>query len=116
MGAFYAIILGFSPIIAALIRSIPGAIIGGASFMLYGMIAAVGLRNLVDARVDMSKTKNLTIVAVMLIMGIGLRFGPNITFAIGETNVPIGRMGLAIAVVLGVILNAILPEEKEQNN
>jgi uracil permease len=113
VGAFYAIILGFSPIIASLIRSIPGAVIGGASFMLYGMIAAVGLRNLVDARVDMSKTKNLTIVAVMLVLGIGLRFGPNITCSIGDTAVPISRMGLAIAVILGVLLNAVLPEEKE---
>ena len=78
--------------------------------MLYGMIAAVGVRNLVESRVDMSKTKNLTVVAIMLVTGLGLRFGPAITFSIGGTNVPVDRLGIAIAVILGVVLNAILPE------
>jgi len=75
------------------------------------MIAAVGVRNLVESKVDISKTKNLTIIAVMLVTGLGLRFGQPITFAIGETNVPIDRLGVAIAVVLGVVLNAILPDK-----
>jgi len=113
LAAVFAAVLAFSPIFAAVIYSIPNAIIGGASFMLYGMIAAVGVRNLVESRVDMSKTKNLTVVAIMLVTGLGLRFGPAITFTIGQTNVPIDRLGIAIAVVLGVVLNAILPEDKE---
>jgi len=113
VGAMYAILLGFSPLVASVIRSIPDAIIGGASFMLYGMIAAVGIRNLVESRVDVSKTKNMTIIAVMLIIGIGMRFvSPAIIFNFGSTPVPIDRLGLAIAVVLGILLNAILPEEK----
>jgi len=115
IGAVYAIALGFSPIVAAVIRSIPDSIIGGASFMLYGMIAAVGIRNLVESRVDVSKTKNMTIIAVMLIMGIGMRFvSPAIMFNFGDTAVPIDRLGLAIAVVLGVVLNAVLPSEKDE--
>jgi len=111
LAAVYATVLGFSPLIAALIYSVPTAIIGGASFMLYGMIAAVGVRNLVESRVDMSKTKNLTIVAIMLVTGLGLRFvNPRIIISIGSTDLPIDRLGIAIAVVLGVILNIILPE------
>jgi len=111
IGAIFAVVLAFSPIFAAVIYSIPNAIIGGASFMLYGMIAAVGVRNLVEAKVDMARTKNLTVIAVMLVTGLGLRFGPAITFTIGSTNVPVDRLGVAIAVVLGVILNVILPDK-----
>jgi len=111
IAAVFATALAFSPIIAAVIYSIPNAIIGGASFMLYGMIAAVGIRNLVESRIDMARTKNLTVVAVMLVTGLGLRFGSPITFTIGSTSVPIDRLGIAIAVVLGVLLNVILPDK-----
>lgn len=112
LAAIYATLLGFSPVIAAIVYSVPVAIIGGASFMLYGMIAAVGIRNLVETNVDISKTKNLIIMAIMLVTGLGLRFGPSITFEIGNVNLPIDRLGIAIAVVLGVILNAILPNNE----
>jgi len=110
IAAIFATLLAFSPIVASVIYSIPNAIIGGASFMLYGMIAAVGVRNLVESRVDMAKTKNLTVIAVMLVTGLGLRFGPAITFTIGSTSVPVDRLGIAIAVILGVVLNVILPD------
>lgn len=116
LAAVYAVVLGFSPIFASLIYSVPAAIIGGASFMLYGMIAAVGVRNLVDGKVDMSKTKNLTIIAVMLVTGLGLRFGPRIAFSLGTAEVPIDRLGIAIAVVLGVVLNLILPDEENEES
>ena len=112
VAAVYAAVLGFSPLVAAIIYSVPVAIIGGASFMLYGMIAAVGIRNLVESRVDVSKTKNLTIIAIMMVTGLGLRFGPRITFFLGTTEIPIDRLGIAIAVILGVILNIILPDEE----
>jgi len=111
VAAVYAIVLGFSPLFEALIHSIPTAIIGGASFLLYGMIAAVGLRNLVERKVDMGATKNVLIVAVMLITGLGLNFGPRIAFTVGSAEIPLDSMGIAIAVVLGVLLNAILPDE-----
>ena len=107
--AIYATILGFSPLFASLIYSIPPAIIGGASFILYGMIAAVGIRNLVDDQVNLADMKNCIIVAVMLVIGLGLRFGPTISFTVGGTNIPIDRLGVAIAVILGIILNIILP-------
>ena len=118
IAAVFATILAFSPLFAAVIYTIPEAIIGGASFMLYGMIAAVGIRNMVDAKVDMGKTKNLIIVAVMLVIGLGMRFATPagiLSFDIGDVTISMDRMGLAIAVIVGVILNAILPDgDKEK--
>jgi len=115
--AIYAAVLGFSPLFASVVYSVPPAIIGGASFILYGMIAAVGIRNLVDDQVNLADMKNCIIVAVMLVTGLGLRFGPAITFTIGGTSIPIDRLGVAIAVILGIILNVVLPsaiEKKEE--
>jgi uracil permease len=105
-------VLGFSPLFASVIYSIPTAIIGGASFILYGMIAAVGIRNLVDDRVNLGEMKNCIIVAVMLVLGLGLRFGPAITFTIAGTSIPVDRLGVAIAVIIGIILNRVLPDQK----
>ena len=113
--AIYAVILGFSPLFASVIYSIPDAIIGGASFILYGMIAAVGIRNLIEEKVDLSDMKNTIIVAVMLVVGLGLRFGNPITFTIGETSVPIDRLGVAIAVILGIVLNLVLPSANKED-
>ena len=107
--AIYAAVLGFSPLFASVIYSVPPAIIGGASFILYGMIAAVGIRNLVDDQIDLADMKNCIIIAVMLVTGLGLRFGPAITFTVGGTNIPVDRLGVAFAVILGMILNVILP-------
>jgi len=112
--AIYAVVLGFSPLFASIIYSIPDAIIGGASFILYGMIAAVGIRNLVDDQVNLADMKNCIIVAVMLVIGLGLRFGPAITFTVGGTSIPVDRLGVAIAVILGIILNIILPSTLEK--
>ncbi|MCL2227264.1 MAG: uracil-xanthine permease [Oscillospiraceae bacterium] len=112
IAAIYAVVLGFSPLFASVIYSIPDAIIGGASFILYGMIASVGIRNLVDDRVNLADMKNCIIVAVMLVIGLGLRFGPAITITIGETNMPLDRLGVAIAVIVGIILNVVLPADK----
>jgi uracil permease len=109
LAAIYAVVLGFSPLFASVIYSIPEAIIGGASFILYGMIAAVGIRNLVDDKINLGDMKNCIIVAVMLVTGLGLRFvTPGVTIPIGDMNFPIDRLGVAIAVVFGLILNAVL--------
>ncbi|MCL2391846.1 MAG: uracil-xanthine permease [Oscillospiraceae bacterium] len=112
LAGIYAILLGFSPLFASLIYSIPDAIIGGASFILYGMIAAVGIRNLVDEKVNLADMKNCIIISLMLVIGLGLRFGNPITIAIGETNLPLDRLGVVIAVIVGIILNIILPADK----
>ena len=105
LAAIYAVILSFSPAFAGIINSIPSAIIGGVSFILYGMISAIGVRNVVENRVDFTNSRNLIIAAVILVCGLG--FSNGITFAIGEIHVTLTN--LAIAAIAGIALNAILP-------
>ena len=107
LAAFYAIILSFSPKFAALVNSIPVAIVGGVSFILYGMISAVGVRNIVENRVDLTQSRNLIIAAVMFVSGLGFSSVGGVTFTVGSTAVTLS--GLAIAAICGVALNAILP-------
>ena len=109
IGALYAIILALIPVAGIIVRSVPAAIIGGASFMLYGMIAAVGMK--IMNQVDLNKRKNLIIVSLMLVTGLGLRFASPILVSIGDANIPIDRLGVALAVIIGVVLNAVLPDE-----
>ena len=108
VGAMYAIALAFIPVAGIIVRSVPAAIIGGASFMLYGMIAAVGMK--IMNQVDLNQRKNLIIVSLMLVTGLGLRFASPIMLSIGDANIPIDRLGVALAVVIGVVLNAVLPD------
>ncbi len=105
LAAIYAIALSFIPKMAEIIGSIPSAIIGGISFMLYGMISAIGVRNVVENKVDFTKSRNLIIAAVILVSGLG--FSGGLTFTVFGT--PITLTGLAIAALAGIILNAILP-------
>jgi uracil permease len=105
LAAIYAIALSFIPKMAEIIGSIPSAIIGGVSFMLYGMISAIGVRNVVENKVDFTKSRNLIIAAVILVSGLG--FSGGLTFTVFGT--PITLTGLAIAALAGIILNAILP-------
>lgn len=105
LAAVYAIVLSFIPKMAEIIGSIPSAIIGGVSFMLYGMISAIGVRNVVENKVDFTKSRNLIIAAVILVCGLG--FSSGLTFTVGGTSITL--TGLAIAALAGIILNAILP-------
>ena len=107
LAAVYAIILSFSPKFDALVNSIPTAIVGGVSFILYGMISAVGVRNIVENQVDLTKSRNLIIAAVMFVSGLGFSSVGGVTFTVGGAAVTLS--GLAIAALCGVILNAILP-------
>ena len=107
LAAIYAIILSFSPKFDALVNSIPAAIVGGVSFILYGMISAVGVRNIVENQVDLTKSRNLIIAAVMFVSGLDFSSVGGITFTVGGAAVTLS--GLAIAALCGVILNAILP-------
>lgn len=108
IAACFAIILSFSPKVGALISTIPMAIIGGISIMLYGMISAVGVRNVVESRVDFTKSRNLVIAAVILVSALGINFATGgISFAIAGYTITLS--GLAIAAILGILLNAILP-------
>ena len=105
LAAVYAIVLSFSPWFAAVINSIPAAIIGGVSFILYGMISAIGVRNVVENKVDLTNSRNLIIAAVILVCGLG--FSGGLTFNIGGTTLTL--TSLAIAAIAGIVLNAILP-------
>lgn len=107
IAAYFAVLLSFSPKFDALVNSIPAAIIGGVSFILYGMISAVGVRNIVENKVDLTKSRNLIIAAVMFVSGLGFSAVGGISFVIGTATITL--TGLAIAAILGVILNAILP-------
>lgn len=103
IAACFAILISFLGKFAALITSMPGPVIGGVSIVLYGMIAAVGLRTLVENQVDFTKTRNLLIAAVMLVLGLG-----------ADKAITIGGVaisGVALAAILGIILNKILPEK-----
>ena len=105
LAAVYAVVLSFSPKVAELIGSLPTAIIGGVSFILYGMISAIGVRNVVENKVDFTKSRNLIVAAVILVSGLG--FSDGITFTVAGT--PITLTSLAIAAIAGIVLNAILP-------
>ena len=105
LAAIYAVVLSFSPAFAAVVNSIPAAIIGGVSFILYGMISAIGVRNVVENRVDFTNSRNLIIAAVILVCGLG--FSGGLTFQIGSASITL--TSLAIAAIAGIVLNAILP-------
>lgn len=105
LAAVYAILLSFSPKVAECIGSLPASIIGCVSFMLYGMISAIGVRNVVENKVDFTKSRNLIVAAVILVSGLG--FGDGITFTVAGTSITL--TSLAIAAILGIALNAILP-------
>ena len=107
LAALYAIVLSFSPKFDALVNSIPTAIVGGVSFVLYGMISAVGVRNVVVNKVDLTKSRNLIIAAVIFVSGLGFSTTGGITFTVGGADITL--TGLAIAALAGVVLNAVLP-------
>ncbi len=105
LAAVYAIVISFIPKLADIIGTMPTAIIGGISFVLYGMISAIGVRNVVENKVDFTKSRNLIVAAVILVSGLG--FSNGITFTVFGTSVTL--TSLAIAALLGIILNAVLP-------
>lgn len=105
IAACFAILFSFSPKFSALVSSMPTATIGGVSLVLYGMIAAVGVRNIVESQVDFKKSRNVIIAALILVLAIGIKYGNNDAISIGFTSLS----GLAVAAIVGIVLNAILP-------
>ena len=105
IAAVFAIIISFIPKVSAVIGTMPASIIGGVSFMLYGMISAIGVRNIVENKVDLTKSRNLIIAAVIFVCGLG--FGDGLTFQIGSASITL--TALAIAAIAGIVLNMILP-------
>ncbi len=105
IAAITAIILGVVPKLGALISTIPTAIVGGISIILFGMIASIGARTLVENQVDFNKTRNLIIAAVILVLGLG---GAKVAIPLGP--IIVNMEGMALAAIIGIVLNAILPE------
>ena len=105
IAAIFAIILSFCPKFAALIGAMPAATIGGVSLVLYGMISAVGVRNIVENQVDFTSSRNLIIAALILVLAIGIKYGANDAIDLGFTKLS----GLAVAALVGIFLNALLP-------
>ena len=105
IAALFAILLSFCPKFAAIIAAMPAATIGGVSLVLYGMISAVGVRNVVENHVDFKKSRNVIVMALILVLAIGIKYGANDSIPLGFTSLS----GLAVAAIVGVILNAILP-------
>ena len=119
LAAYFAIIMSFCPKFAALIVAMPAATMGGVSLVLYGMISAVGVRNVVENQVDFTKSRNVIIAAVILSLALGINFSSalgcdtlnsingSLKFVIG--NVTISLSGLAVAALAGILVNAVLP-------
>ena len=107
IAAYFAIVFSFCPKVAALISAMPAATIGGISMILYGMISAVGVRNVVENKVDFTNTRNVIIAAVIMVLAIGINYSGAVTIPVGEITISLS--GLAVAAVVGIALNAILP-------
>ncbi len=107
IAAYFAVFFSLSPKFAALIESIPMSVVGGISFVLYGMISAIGVRNVVEAKVDFSKARNTIIAAVILVVALGISDG--ITFNVGSATITLSA--LACASIVGIVLNLIFPEK-----
>ncbi len=105
IAACFAIVLSFCPKFSALISCMPAATIGGVSLVLYGMISAVGVRNVVENKVDFTKSRNVIVMALILVLAIGIKYGANDSISLGFTSLS----GLALAALVGVVLNAVLP-------
>ncbi len=114
LAAVYAIVLSFCPKFAALISAMPAATIGGVSIILYGMISAVGVRNMVENHTDFQKSRNVIVAAIILGLALGVNFSSagSVSFTIGSMNIALS--GLAIASIVGILLNAILPGKREE--
>lgn len=110
IAALFAVLFSFSPKIEALIACMPAATCGGVSLVLYGMISAVGVRNIVETHTDFSKSRNIIIAALILVLSIGIKFhtaAGTLDFAVGKITISLS--GLAIGALVGILMNAILP-------
>lgn len=105
IAAVLAMLFSFSPKFAAIISSMPGGTIGGVSLVLYGMISAVGVRNVVENKVDFTKSRNVLVAALILVLSIGISYSSAGALQLG----PISLSGLAVGSIVGIVLNAIMP-------
>lgn len=109
LAAIIAIVLGFLGKFTAIISSIPWAVLGGVTVLLYGFISVNGLKILIENKIDFGKTKNVVIASAMLVLGLG---GAAISFVNGNFTLSIS--GMSLAAIVGILLNLLLPDEKEE--
>ena len=109
LAACFAILVSFCPKFAAVISCMPDATVGGVSLVLYGMISAVGVRNIVETKVDFSKTRNVLIAALILVLSIGIAYSTGGAIAFHIKDVTISLSGLAVGALVGIFMNAVLP-------
>ncbi len=109
IAAVFAIIASFCPKFSALVAAMPAGTIGGVSLILYGMISAIGVRNLVENHVDLAQSRNVIVVSLILSLALGITFSAAgaITFNVGAITLKFS--GLAVAAITGIVVNAILP-------
>ncbi len=110
LAAIIAIVIGFLGKFTAAVQSIPNPVLGGVSILLYGFIGINGLKVLITNKIDFEKPKNVIIAATMLVLGLG---GAVISIASGDLNIPI--KGMSLAAIFGILLNIIIPDDKEEN-
>ena len=109
LAAIIAVLFSFCPKFAALVSCMPVATIGGVSLILYGMISAVGVRNVVENQVDFTKSRNVIIAALIMALALGINFSKAGAIAFSVFGIQISLSGLAVAALVGIILNAVLP-------
>ena len=110
LAAIYAIVLSFCPKFAALIEAMPSATIGGVSLLLYGMISAIGVRNVVENKTNFQESRNVIIAALILGLAIGISYSAAGAISFGS----ISFSGLAVASIVGIVLNAVLPGRRKE--
>ena len=109
LAAIFAVVLSFCPKFSAVIRAMPAATMGGVSLVLYGMISAVGVRNVVENRVDFTKSRNVLIAAMIMGLAIGVSNSAAGAISFNLGSVTISLSGLAVAALVGIVMNAVLP-------
>ena len=104
IAAGFALLFGLSPKLAAVLKSLPQGVLGGVSILLFGMIASVGIRTLSEARIDFAHSRNLIVVSLILVLGLG---GAKVPLAVGGLHLELH--GMALAALVGILANALLP-------
>jgi uracil permease len=114
IAAVFAILLGFSPKLAALLQTLPVGVLGGISILLFGMIASVGIRTLSEAQIDFTHSRNMIVVALILVLGLGGAVADLGTITVAGAEVPLQASGMALAALVGVVVNLLLPAEIDE--
>ena len=109
LAAVFAIVLSFCPKFAAVVAAMPACVIGGVSLVLYGMISAVGIRNLIENHVDFTVSRNVIITALVLVLSIGIAYSAAGAIVIPAGDISISLSGLAVGSLAGILLNIVLP-------